>query len=376
MTSKSNLVMPVALLLISAVLGTFHTLRTPDLIWEFAAPAVLDIATQAPQVTTVFDYKSPTGTAHSPAIHMHDDGFSIIWFDGTRESHADVVIKQVRFSKSGTDWEPSEPELYFSKEALSEVTEPRQTILSLGNAIQYGDEPDSALATIVSVGGWAAASIALIDFENGVPAYVRKLSLSPFWNRSQLVRAPTVSYDDGSVAIPAYLELGNALGELVRLDHNGYVRDKRRMSQGRFAIQPMIVPFDKQNAVALMRNFDDDSDRLIATWTADGGQSWTPATLLDAPNPNAPVAAVLLSDGRLLMAFNPSATDTTILSLAISDDQGRTWETVRTMDQDGGALRYPAMSRLPDGDILLTYSAGSKKSIKGLIFNEPWVLGK
>lgn len=362
------------LLFLSTCIGVIHAVRSPELTWEFAVAAPVQESQEDPRVNTIFDYTSPAGTAHSPAIVLHTDGFSLIWFDGIRESHEDVVIKEARFTKSDLGWVNNNPSVYFDKEALSKMTTPRQIILSLGNTIQYGDEQNAALATIVSIGGWAAASIAKVDFKESLPAGVRKLSLSPFLNRSHLVRAPTIAYADGSVAIPAYLELGNAFGELVRLDKGGFVRDKRRMSQGRFAIQPMIVVLDTTNAVALMRNFDDDSDRLIATWTKDGGQSWSPARLLDVPNPNSPVAAILLHSNDLLMAFNDSPTDARILRLAISKDQGHTWKTVRTLEQNGGVVRYPAMARLPDGDILLTYSVGSKRGIKALIFNENWVL--
>jgi predicted neuraminidase len=362
------------LLFLSACVGVIHAARSPELIWEFSVAAPVHESQEEPRVNTVFDYSSPAGTAHSPAIVLHPDGFSLVWFDGTRESHEDVVIKQARFTKSDLGWANNNPNVYFDKEALSKKTTPRQIILSLGNTVQYGDEQNAALATIVSIGGWAAASISKVDFIDGLPAAVRKLSLSPFLNRSHLVRAPTVAYADGSVAIPAYFELGNAFGELVRLDKDGYVRDKRRMSQGRFAIQPMIVPLDAKNAVALMRNFDEHSDRLIATWTENGGRSWSPARLLEVPNPNSPVAAILLHSNDLLMVFNDSPTDARVLRLAISKDQGHTWKTVRTLEQDGGVVRYPAMARLPDGDILLTYSVGSKRGIKALIFNENWIL--
>lgn len=376
MIRNRSLFLSGLLLFLSGTVGAIHVARSTNLVWEFAVTAPVLTAQENPRITTVFNYASSAGTAHSPAIILHPDGFSLVWFDGTRESHKDVVIKQTRFAKSDAGWANSDPEVYFDKETLSQKTTPRQIILSLGNTIQYGDEQNAALATIVSIGGWAAASIALIDFEEAGPSNVHKLSLSPFLNRSHLVRAPTISYKDGSVAIPAYMELGNAYGELVRLDKNGYVRDKRRMSQGRFAIQPVIVPFDAHTAIALMRNFDEHSDRLIATWTKDGGQSWTPASLLDVPNPNAPVAAISLSSGDLLMAFNGSATDAHALHLAVSKDQGHTWKTMRTLDQDEGNSRYPAMSRLPDGDILLTYSVGSKRGIKALVFNESWVLEK
>ena len=376
MVQQPRLVSALLFVLLSAGLGAFHIARTPALIWDFTVPSLGAVQQTPPAMEVVFDYTATSGTAHSPALRTGPDGFSILWFDGTRESHEDVVIKQSHFTPSESGWTSSPPEEFLNKEALSQVTAPRQVIWSLGNTIQYGDDPDRALATIVSVGGWAAASIARIDLQEGRPTHAAKLSLSPFLNRSHLVRAPTISYRGGGIAIPAYFELGNSFGTLVRLDAQGRVRDTRRLSQGRFAIQPTIIPFDARSAVALMRNFDDATDRLVATWTADGGQSWTPATLLDVPNPNAPVAAVLLTSGALLMAFNDSPTDARILRLAVSHDQGRTWQVTRTFEPDGGNLRYPDMARLPDGNIVLTYSTGSKRGIRAHVFNDAWALGE
>jgi len=364
------------LIVVSLALSAYHWATAPSLSWAFKVEnPPLDSA--PPRFATVFDYRSEAGSAHAPAIRLGETGFSLIWFDGTRESHEDVVIRRADFSQADGRWNASDPQVYLQKETMSAATVPRQVILSLGNTIQLGEQATADLATVVSFGGWAAASVALVETGfDGLPALARKLHLSPMLNRSHLVRAPTVPYADGTDAIPAYFELGNAFGELVRLDASGRVRDKQRISQGRLAIQPVIVPFDRQNAVALMRNFDRASDRLVASWTDDGGQSWSATELLDLPNPNAPVAALRLSDGQVLMAFNNSPADASILALALSDDRGRSWRVIETLEQGGGQARYPAIARLAGGDIVLTYSVDSKKGIRAHVFNEAWVISR
>lgn len=373
----------LALLAACLCIGLWHSAQRVDLNWAFAMSEVPSPSDAAPRVETVFDYTTTQGVAHAAALQFGrgaaENGFSIIWFEGTRESHNDVVIRKADLTKAGQSWTPEPPQTYLTKEAMSAVTTPRQTILTLGNTIQFGDSTDRVLATIVSLGGWAAASIAMVEMGVDGPQHVRKLSLSPFLNRSHLVRAPTLAYQDGTVAIPAYQELGNAFGLLVRLGPEGRVRDTRRLTQGRFGIQPMIVPLDAQSAVALIRNFDDETDRLIAAWTQNGGRSWSQPKLLDLPNPSAPVAALRLASGDLLMAYNdvlPGApAGGGLLRLAVSGDQGETWQVTRTLEQGGGNARYPAMARLPDGDIVLTYSYGSKSSLKALVFNDAWASG-
>ena len=358
-----------AALCASAGLGAWHAATAPRLGWTFAIAAIAP--SEAGRFRTVLDHRPEAGRAHSPSIRLTSDGPEVMWFEGTRESHADVVIKRVRL---GADLEAGPVEVLLRKEDLAAVSEPRQAVLSLGNAVQHGDRDDVVLATVVSLGGWAAASIAWVALDaTEAPAAARKLTLSPFLGRSHLVRAPTVPYADGTHGIPAYFELGNAFGDLVRVDADGSVRDRRRMTHGRFAIQPVVVPSDGSRAVALLRNFDEDTDRLVAVWTEDGGRTWSEPALLDLPNPDAPVAALRLRDGRILMAFNdaPDAADT--LRLAVSADEGRSWTRIRTLEAGGGDARYPAMARLASGEILLSYSVDGKAGIRAHAFDETWI---
>lgn len=365
-----------ALPIISVCLTLWHVTHHTAPEWQFAPYIVENTSQDAARFEQIFEYKSPNGTAHSPAIRPSGDEFSLIWFDGTRESHNDVAIYQSAFHTENDHWVAGQAKPLFTREALIPVSAPRQTVLTLGNTIAGMQDPKDLFATIVSAGGWAASSIASVRLENGTPIAMRKLSLSPFLNRSYLVKSPTIAYQDGTVAIPAYFEMGNAFGELVRLNKYGRVSDKRRISQGRFGIQPELVVLDDKNALALLRNFDDESDRLLASRTQDGGQSWSDVELLDLPNPNSPVAAILLSTGRILLVFNDSPTDASILRMAVSDDKGHTWRRIYTLEEGDGSARYPMMRALPGGDIILVYSNRSKQGIKAFAFNEAWVLAQ
>lgn len=358
----------------SLVLTAYVSFTEETLSWEFAVSEPVAKGGD-PMFETVFDYASHPASAHSAAISIFEDRARVQWFEGTRESHEDVVIKSVNIIPSDglAGWKATELGHFVDRQTLAAKTWPRQEIWSLGNTIQLFEGSDSALATIVSVGGWAAASIAHVEFEGDQVSKVHKLRLSPMLNRSHLVRSSTLRYADGSVAIPAYFEMGNSFGEIVRLDKVGQVADKRRITQGRFAIQPEIVVSGPKSAVALLRNFDKESDRLVASWTEDGGQTWSAPKLLDLPNPNAPVAAIRLSGGRILMAFNDDPVHGRTLALAISSDEGLTWQRVAVLESGDGNVRYPDFARLPDGSILLAYSFGSKMGIRAHVFNEAWV---
>ncbi len=362
----------VAACLAASLLMTWQATRgTPDSVWRFeiASPAA---GSPVPRFEQIAEFRPETGIAHAPAILGDGAGFSVLWFEGSKEAMPDVVIRSALFGPDTIGVAPSEATTLLTPDALTARTLPVQSVRVLGNTIGKTDPVSGYYGTILSIGGWATAMVADIGPEPESP--VRRLDLSPILGRSHLVRSPALRFADGDTALPVYFEMGNAFAELARIGPDGRVRAKRRIASGRHAIQPMIVATDPLNAVALMRNLD-DHDRLYASWTRDGGNSWSPPTLLDLPNDDAPVAALPLSDGRLLMAFNDGSDRN--LSLAVSGDTGRNWDRVTVIEDHGETpesdVRYPALHRLPDGGIVLAYSFGSKHGIRVVRFNEAWL---
>ncbi|WP_371227789.1 exo-alpha-sialidase [Roseovarius sp. 2305UL8-3] len=361
-----------ALALVSLGLSGIALARDTPLDWRFALPQITapDIA---PRFEKVLDYTAETGQAHSPGILMDPHGFSIAWFEGSAEAQADVDIHAVRFTLQDGAWVGGDRAPMITRDALGQAFDPRQLVVTLGNTVQNDAEADALYATVVSVGGWAMASVADVRMDGSKVAHARKLNLSPFLNRSHLVKSPMVAYADGSLALPAYFEMGGAHSTLVRLAPDGRVRDTRRIdARGVKPIQPMIVPLDAHRAVAFLRDFD-QSRVLWVSHTKDGGRSWTEVAPTDIPNPSAPVAALPLRDGRMLMAMNDDAMGADRLRLAVSDDGGVSWRALHTLEDEGGDARYPMLRRLPGGDIVLSYSHATKRGIRAVVFNDAWV---
>jgi predicted neuraminidase len=95
--------------------------------------------------------------------------------------------------------------------------------------------------------------------------------------------------------------------------------------------------------------------------------------LLDLPNPNSSIAALRLSDGAVLLAFNDSKKGRSNLRLAISADGRTGWRRLATLDEEEGrSFAYPYFLRALDGTIHLVY-AWQMKRIKHVAFNEVWV---
>jgi len=363
----------LALTLLSLGLSGYAIWRDKGLEWSFAV-STPPAPQGAPRFETVFDYSVDQGVAHAPAIVGRENGADIVWFQGSSEAQPDVEIHRARLTRSpdGT-WRADTPKAIITSPDLGNTFTPQQLVVTLGNTIENEASPDNLYTTVVSVGGWAMASIADVAMQDGRPAQARKLNLSPFLNRSFLVKSPMVAYADGSHGLPAYFEMGSTYGALVRFDDTGRVRDQRRMAgDGVKPIQPMVVPLNADRAVAFLRDFN-DSGRLYVSRTSDGGQSWSKAEATDIAHPNAPVAVLPVSGGRMLMALNGDAESADLLHLALSEDEGATWRVIHSLDRKPGDARYPMLRRLDDGDILLVYSHGTKTGLRAVVMNEAWV---
>ena len=187
---------------------------------------------------------------------------------------------------------------------------------------------------------------------------------------------------DGAVALPAYHELLGKFGELLRLDAEGHVIGKTRLSWGQSSLQPVIVPRSEKEAVGFMRYSGDPPNRILIVRTADGGVHWSPPAKTQLPNPNAAIGSILLSDGALLLAFNNAEEDREDLSLALSKDFGNTWRIVHRLEGDSGPApaqvpeySYPWIMQDRAGDVHLLYTWGRSR-IKHLRFNRAWLEGR
>ncbi len=356
---------------LSVILTLWAVRQDAPVVWRFALPVPVAMTPGAPRVETLFDYQVDEGQAHSPGLVLNETGFDLLWFEGSQEAQADVDIHHAAFRRSNSGWQEVARGPHITRGGLGEAMDPGQLVVTLGNTVENDARPDGVFVTVVSVGGWAMASVADVTMGADGPTQARKLNLSPFLNRSHLVKSPMVTFEDGSHGLPAYFELGAAHGVLVRFDAQGRVRDTARMTGEGKPIQPMIVPLDTDNAVAFLRDFE-PSGRLMISRTANGGQTWSPVEMTDLPNPSAPVAALNLGQGRILMAANDDPKGGNRLSLLMSEDRGASWRLLQVLEENDAGARYPMLRALPEGGLLLTYSVGNKTGLRVRVLHGDW----
>jgi len=311
-------------------------------------------------------------TAHSVSLALLPDGrVAAAWFAGSREGAPDVAVVMSILDKHA--W--SEPHAIMQRETVQRDTQ--RLIRKLGNPVLWADPAGTLHLWFVSVsyGGWAGSAINHVQSLDGGKTWsaVQRLITSPFLNISTLVRNPPLALADGETGLPVYHEFLTKRAEWLRLDGQGRVIDKAELPAISAMLQPAVVTLDDSHALALMRDAG-PAHRIQATQTGDAGDHWQKATATDLPNPNSGIALIRLNEGDLLLAYNPQSSDRTLLALALSRDQGKTWSKPRLVEQGSGAdeFSYPALLQDKAGRIHLAYT-WQRQKIKHFAFDSSWL---
>jgi predicted neuraminidase len=325
---------------------------------------------------------SSTLSVHSATgVELADGRLRAFWYGGTREGAADVAIYTSVYSPKEETWSP---ERAVMTRELAQRSLQRH-VRKLGNPVAGRDRGGRLCLFFVSVsvGGWAGSAINLMVSEDegetwGPP---RRLIASPFFNISTLVKGVPLLLADGTIALPVYHEFLGKFGELLRVDAEGRVIGKTRLSWGKSSLQPVIVQRSETEAVAFMRYAGDRPARILMTRTSDAGAHWSGPVKTALPNPDAAVASVLLAGGPLVLAFNNAEENREDLSLAVSSDFGNSWSVARSLEGEALLPRapvpeysYPWIMQDRSGDVHVLYTWGRTR-IKHVVFNRAWLEG-
>lgn len=327
--------------------------------------------------------------AHCPSLAALPDGrLACVWYAGSREGAEDVAICWADLAAEDVAagrcaW--NAPRAVVNRRSVERDLS--RFVKKVGNPVLFTDalgRPWIVFVTI-AVGGWSGSSLNACCSNDGGRSWepVRRLTLSPFLNVSELVRAAPVPLDGGRIGLPVYHECIGKFPEMLwlRAEGDGLVATKSRMAWGRSLIQPAVVPLDATRAVALLRDHS-RAHRVAIQRTGDAGRTWSDPQSTTLPNPDASVAAVLLSGGRMLVAFNDSETTRDNLCLAVTESGGGTaddpregggWRRIATLEAEPGAkFAYPYLIVDGAGRVHLTYS-WKMQLIRHAVFNEAWI---
>ena len=218
----------------------------------------------------------PLAYAHCPSLCETADGKIVCaWYAGSREGAADVAVWMSDFRHTDsvptrlatTDttiadapganapgaadalesdrrgWSP--PRVVVDRKiALDELD---RYLRKVGNAVVFADAEQRLWLVYVTIalGGWSGSSLnARCSLDGGAtwqPS--QRLSLSPFLNISELVRAAPVRLESGEIGLPIYHECLGQFPEMLWLRPTGNRLSvtKTRLTGGREFLQPATV---------------------------------------------------------------------------------------------------------------------------------------
>jgi predicted neuraminidase len=325
---------------------------------EGPAPPPLD-ASSAPHG---FVSSGAMPMAHSAtAVELGDGRLRAFWYGGSREGAKDVAIYSAVFDPARASWSAEEVAVA-RREARDELG---RYLRKLGNPVAFRDRRGRLWLFYVSVsfGGWSGSAVNFktSDDEGVSWSRSRRLVTSPLLNVSTLVKGPALDYADGTLGLPVYHELLGKFGELLRIDTDGRLLDKTRLSWGRSSLQPVIVPLTKHEAVGFLRASGSSPHRILTLRTEDAGRSWSELAPTSLPNPDAAISA-LRAGRQILLVFNDSERNRGNLKIARSRDGGKTFEEVGPVPVPGAPpeapadFSYPWLLQTGAGDVHLLYT--------------------
>jgi len=322
-----------------------------------------------------------TKEVHSAtAVELNNGDLRVFWYGGKREGSKDTSIYSRVLHRDDNTW--SDIEEIITRQMVTRDT--HRYIRKLGNPVALVKDNKLWLFFVsVSVGGWAGSSINLsVSADNGTSwGPVRRLISSPFLNISTLVRNAPLLAENGDVMLPAYHEFLGKFAELLQLDSRGNVTNKFRISHGREAIQPTLLPLDAGHAISFMRNASaGQPGNIWFSRSLDSLANWTPLAALTLPNPDAAVSAVQLNTAdELLLVFNNHPSERDDITMAYRADNDAAWQLLTEFEKISGPgemhnpFSYPFLLQTHDGNFHLFYT-WKRKYIKHIFFNRPALL--
>jgi predicted neuraminidase len=285
--------------------------------------------------------------AHASTIAETPTGLVVAWFGGSFEGSPDVAIWVSRLVAGR--WSPPEE--------AANGAQPEGTRLPCWNPVLY-QPPNGPLMLFYKVGPnprewWGMVTTSANGGRTWTPP--RRLPdgiLGPIKNKPVRLR-------DGTLVSPSSTESGDARPiwrvHFERSTDGGKtwtrVAPASRGPAEVNAIQPTIL-VRGDSLTALVRT---QSRHVYATWSADGGKTWSALSEVGLPNPNAGIDGITLRDGRHLLVYNNSATARTPLTIGLSDD-ARAWTPVLALETEPGEYSYPAVIQTNDGLVHITYT--------------------
>ncbi len=317
--------------------------------------------------TMIFSGSSRYPQSHGSTIVETTEGDLLAaWYAGSREKGDDVVILTSRRPPGGAEWSPP----------LVAADTPGKPE---GNPVLFQPDPDRLMLfyqTIHGGGegpttkttGWTTCDIKFKTSLDQGRSWGPDVPVRKRWG--YVIRTKPLLID-GKILLPTHDEINWASLVMIGEGDGSKWHSSNVVSTGegfkRGNIEPAIVEVTKGSLLMYMR-----SGSRTCVWqslSSDRGNTWSPPDPTNLPNPDSAIDLLRLTDGKIALAFNNSSDSRTPLTLALSEDDGQTWQGFKDLETGPGSFSYPAMTQARDGLIHVSYTY-RREGIKHAILHE------
>jgi predicted neuraminidase len=320
-------------------------------------------------------------SSHASNLYQLRNGDILcVWFSGSWEGSTNVGIVMSRLRNGEHRWGPT-------------VLIDRREGYSYQNPVLF-QEPDG------TVDLYHSEQMADAGEANAKVLHLRSPDNGQTWSQPEVLfdkpgsftRHPLLVLPNGRWILP--MEIVNSPG-IGKGAENNYSVTQISSDQGKTwkecwmagskgLVQPTVVLLGPGNLLAFLRSRASD---FIYRSTSRDGCTWTPAVPTQLLNNNASVQLFRLQDGHLVLAFDNSDKLRKPLSVALSEDGGRTWPWVRNLETGRPGFgsdeqkpkvpgreeySYPTVMQSRDGKIYVAFTF-RRQTIKVISFREDWI---
>lgn len=352
-----------------------------------------------------------------PALFSHNHASNIMpvrngdilcaWFSGTREGRSDISIVISRLKPGSSKW--SEPLVLSDDPERSEQ-----------NPVLF-ETPDGKLWLIYTAQESIYQDTAVVRYRtSGDNGHTWSMPDTLFDRPGTFVRQPPVILDSGELLLPIYYSLKSDEGFMGKdysavkiTSDNGTTWKEYEIRESAGLVHMCPVKLPNGSILGFFRSRKADS--IYISKSADNGKTWTRPVRTILPNNNSSIQCTRLNNGHMAIVYNNTNAETSPpennippwfdksdmestvnldkglgnavwgvdrvpLSIAVSEDDGKTWPYRRDIETGENygikpEFSYPSIKQTNDDRIHITYTC-LRKSIKYISFTEGWVTGR
>ncbi|MEI7025572.1 sialidase family protein [Paenibacillus sp. y28] len=325
----------------------------------------------------------PNDSHASNLLELDNGDLLCVWFTGSGEGNPDTNVVMSRLPAGSSQWTipvqlSSDPERSEQNPVLFQAPDGKLWLFHTSN--EPHDQKTSRVAYRTSD-------------DRGVtwgPTEVLFDRIGIF------LRQPPIVLSNGDWLLPAYYCKLDGHYSVVQISTDqGKTWTEYEVEGSIHRVQMSVVELGAGKLFAVFRSRQ--AERIYTSTSTDYGRTWTVPVKSELANNNSSIQMTRLQNGHLALIFNNSTMERdqfrwvqrkgefrkkplrTPLTLAISEDEGKTWPYFRNVqmadleykDSEIG-YSYPSIIGTRDGNIHVSFSY-LRKAIKHVCLNESWV---